>query len=481
VVTSLVVIVALILGGSSKHGLWSNGLVELSSLLLFALFALRWQWPSLPPAAIFVVAALFVIPLLQLIPLPPSIWTLLPGRQEFAATYEQLGLALPYLPVSLDPQSTWRSLLSLLPGVAVFLATLDLDARARRSISVIFIAFGVIGVLLGFAQLAQGPDSALRIFYPQTNIYDTVGFFANRNHHAALLYGLIPLTAAWTTGFLFDRRPERFFGLGVCVLVYIAFILGLGVSRSRAGLVLGVMAAVASLLLAANNESRLAKRSLAIMIAATVLAAILIVQFALFSLIGRLNEGVIGDLRIPIAQNTMAAIKVFQPIGSGIGTFVDVYKMFEMPESLRPEFVNHAHNDWLELWLEGGWLALIALVVFVVWFGWSAYRTWRLKLREGRVLDRALSQGAVITMLLLMAHSLVDYPLRTVTLMTLFGYCAALVLRPPRMAEAGEDRDGRDDTERYPRERYREPRQVRRSGAASGGSSGPPRRRPMPD
>ena len=54
----------------------------------------------------------------------------------------------------------------------------------------------LIGAFLGILQVAQGPTSALR-FYQFTNPNEAVGFFANRNHFAALVNVLILLTAAW--------------------------------------------------------------------------------------------------------------------------------------------------------------------------------------------------------------------------------------------------------------------------------------------
>ena len=42
------------------------------------------------------------------------------------------------------------------------------------------------------------------------------------------------------------------------------------------------------------------------------------------------------------------------PVGAGLGTFVPVYAMFEKPEQVSLFYVNRAHNDVLELWLETG-------------------------------------------------------------------------------------------------------------------------------
>jgi O-antigen ligase len=119
-----------------------------------------------------------------------------------------------------------------------------------------------------------------------------------------------------------------------------------------------------------------------------------------------------------------------------------------------PSYVNHAHNDWLEIWLEGGFLALAVLVAFLIWFVFASFGAWRAPLDRGRALDRALPQAASIVVILVLLHSAVDYPLRTTALMTLFAFCCALLVPPIRRPHADA-----------PRDRSGEPRGWRRIGA----------------
>ena len=59
--------------------------------------------------------------------------------------------------------------------------------------------------------------------------------------------------------------------------------------------------------------------------------------------------------RIPFAHNTITAAKAYMPFGSGVGTFVSVYPGFEPAhDAISNVYANHAHNDLLEVWLEGG-------------------------------------------------------------------------------------------------------------------------------
>ena len=84
--TSFVVTLAMLFGGGGNQG-WSDALVQLAALplLAWALFKLspsqldrHGQW------AIVLLCAILAWPLLQLIPMPPTLWSALPGRGEIA-------------------------------------------------------------------------------------------------------------------------------------------------------------------------------------------------------------------------------------------------------------------------------------------------------------------------------------------------------------------------------------------------------------
>jgi O-antigen ligase len=163
--------------------------------------------------------------------------------------------------------------------------------------------------------------------------------------------------------------------------------------------------------------------------------AVLIIQYAFFDLLGRFDDDALADYRFTISATTIEAAKSFQPVGSGVGTFVPVYQMFETPSGLQAAYVNHAHNDWLEIGLEGGWLAIGIVVAFVIWFGAQASRVWS-KSESAHVVDKALAQASSVVIALLLLHSAVDYPLRTTALGVLFGCCCGLLIPPRRVSPA---------------------------------------------
>jgi O-antigen ligase len=91
-------------------------------------------------------------------------------------------------------------------------------------------------------------------------------------------------------------------------------------------------------------------------------------------------------------------------------------------------YVNRAHNDWLELGLEGGGLTITGLLVFFVWFGRSSFQIWRPGKTGADALDTALARAGSIVVVLLLLHSIVDYPLRTTAMMVVFALACALLI-----------------------------------------------------
>lgn len=448
----LVVGLAIACGGGTHQSLPTDALVQLASLPLLALIVLQFPREAIGRLyrPLIVAAAVLLVPLLQLVPLPPEIWTRLPGRDGIAETYRVAGIALPWQPLSLTPLATRQMFLSLLPAGAVFLGTLLLSARGRRAVSLVLLAGGMISVVLGLGQLMQGPYSPLRIY--DVSAAEAVGFFANRNHQAALLYCLMPLTVAWAIGLMHgSRHPARMLGIAVCVCAYVAFMLGVGMTRSRAGLLLALAASVGAFAMAfvagrtgeAKNRQQRQRRVLRLVAVSTVLGVLAIVQFALARLLPRLETNLLDNYRFVIAATSAEAAKAFFPFGSGFGTFVPVYAMFETTDALRNAYVNHAHNDWLELVIEGGVAAILVMVLFLVWFVPAAWRAWQPRNARGRrPLDLALARSATFIILLLFAHSAVDYPMRTTTIMVLFGFACALLV-PPLREEPYEEREER--------------------------------------
>lgn len=444
-----VLVCSLLLGGGTRGGFLSDAVLQLLAVpaLLLSLSTLielaqkkgatierQTQW------MLTICSAVLLCPLLQLVPLPPWLWTRLPGGEEILAVVALVGDRLPWMPISVSPNDTWMSFLSLLPPAAIFLGVIQLGYRGRRRLSLIILAVGVISVFVGLAQVSQGPSSPLR-FFAFTNSTEPVGFFANRNHFAALLYTLLLLAAVWAIDIALkveswaDPRmlqPVAIVALVATLLAIVGVIAGEAMTRSRAGLVLTMVALIAVFALALRDRRGVSGMTPSkLLFGATMLSIILAVQFTLYRILERFTSDPLVDARIPFARNTIRAAISFMPFGSGFGTFVPVYAMFEKPSDALPDiYANHAHNDILESWLESGIVGPLLLGVFVIWVGLRASRYWRRPPAHASELDHALVRAATIAIGLLLAHSLVDYPLRTGAMMAVFAFFCALLVEP---------------------------------------------------
>jgi O-antigen ligase len=446
-VSALLIGFCLLLGGGTRAGFLSDVLLQGLSipLLLFSLWRLRdLRFTGQVFFALLFCAAVVLVPALQLIPLPPSVWTALPNREPIRSAFDLLQDDVPWMPLSISARATWLSALSLLPPIAVFLAMLQLGYRERRLLSLVVLGLGTISVFVGLAQVAQGPQSALR-FFEITNASEAVGFFANRNHFAALLYALILFAAAWavTAAASFELRSSRhdtarMLALAASFTLLVVLLAAQAMARSRAGLGLTIIALFGAFALAFSDRRTTSGVTPAkLLTGAIALAALFAVQYALYRMLQRFPEDPLQDARVVFARNTLAAAQAFMPFGSGMGTFAPVYAMFEKPrDALLDTYANRAHNDLLELWLEAGIAALALIAVFLSWLLTRSVKIWRRKAFHGGDIDHALARAATLAIALLIIHSLVDYPLRTGAMMAMLAFACGLLVAPPGVVES---------------------------------------------
>src|SRR5262249_18441631 len=247
----------------------------------------------------------------------------------------------------------------------------------------------------------------------------------------AFLYSAIPFASAWMIGLLRDDRQHRGIGLALLALLIVMIIIGVSVTQSRTGMALLFAAGLSSLLLAWRHvPGPSGRRLLHFAMGAGLVALILAFQFGFVGIAQRFEGQGFDDLRWPATLITLRAAIANLPFGSGFGTFTPVYEQFAPRTLVADYYVNHAHNDWLELWLTGGIPAIVLLVAFLVWLVAAIVRVWKSRGPEASTLDLALAQAASIVIVLLLLHSALDYPLRIAALTVLFAIaCAYLIPR----------------------------------------------------
>lgn len=248
---------------------------------------------------------------------------------------------------------------------------------------------------------------------------------------------------------------------GFCV--FVALLAAQAMTRSRAGLALTMIALLGALTLAQRNLRGTKGVSFpGQLIAAIVLVFVFSTQFALYRIMERFETDPLADGRIVFARNTIEAAISTMPFGAGLGEFSPVYAKFEKPRDLMAgAYANHAHNDFLELWLETGVVGPILLGGFGFWLIRRSVEVWRRSRSGGLGIDQSLTRAATLIIALLLAHSLVDYPLRTGAMMVVFAVACALLIDPPPSSPA-----------RQPA--LNEPSRIRRKAPSFGTTPQPP-------
>jgi O-antigen ligase len=203
--------------------------------------------------------------------------------------------------------------------------------------------------------------------------------------------------------------------------LYAVILVGLLINSSLAGIGLSVPVALGTWL-TFGRQKPLLRRALLIGTIVASAAAILLIAIGPFgnNLFGHQTTNVEQSRQTSFAL-TFQATREYFPIGSGLGSFQPIYHTQEPLASVSSTFMNHAHSDWLELLLETGLPGIVLAACFLYWAVRRARAIWRAEDRD------YFAQAAVIAVVAMLLHSIVDYPLRTAALSTVFAACVALI------------------------------------------------------
>ncbi len=447
-IAALFVAASLVLGGGGSTAPFPEMLLQ----LVAALAAIAWMLvPGGPSAArraipadwrLWVLAGLvLILPCLQLLPLPPSIWQNLPGREQERVALYLAGSEGAWMPWTLTPARTFASLLAMLPPLLAMFMVARLD-RAGRNWVIAAVAFtALLSLVLGALQLSAGMEDRWRP-YGSGNRGFLNGFQANRNAQAdVLLIGLTATAAVFQTWK--DTAPGRAADLLLAALAAL-FLIGCLLTGSRAGIALIPVALLA--LACIRFSRRISLRTALAGIAATL--ALLAAGFLILRQAGPvrhvLDRFSLGrDFRWELWEDTRFAIAQYWPFGSGIGSFRPIFIAAERLEVVDQTNPVRAHNDYLELALEGGIFGLMLLILASAWLCWIAVRAWlRLGQSSGESSSRTKGQPresgdrphilfSFAVFLTIALHSVVDYPMRSMAIACLAGVAAGLMSAVP--------------------------------------------------
>jgi O-antigen ligase len=414
-------------GGGSRSDIMAQVVVRAATGVALVIAALAYPRRPLGEQGwvLLLLMLTLALPLIQLIPLPPALWHALPGRT--------LALSLPADPmlwrsISIMPSGTINAAMALAVPLATFL--LVLSANEHDRLPGFLLALILMSALLGALQFA-GAGS----YNPLVNTTpgSVVGFFANRNHYALFLAIGCLIAPVW--GLTNRRRPQwrTYATPALCALLLLLIL----ASGSRAGVGLGVAALVLGTLIARtaikDQLQALSPKMRPVVVTATIGV---IVAFALSAVVfGRaesvnraLAMDVNGDQRVAALPVVLSMTKAALPFGNGFGSFDVAFRQVETTALLKATYYNHAHSDFLEVIIDGGFPAALVLVLSVGWWLAATIKVWRKPLTRVAMLGKVGSGILLITA----GASIVDYPARTPLILAMITIAAVWLARGTR-------------------------------------------------
>ena len=422
IILALLAVVVAFTGGASRFD--AIQIVPLRSLsalfLVLSLFLLTKERLKAERALIILFGCFALIVTLQLVPLPPQIWQTLMGRTGILQMHAALGLEGIWRPLTLTPMRSWNVLGSLVVPAAGLLLAIAVRASSLTLLRIVA-GLGVLNALFGLLQIVAGRSSVF-YFYEVTNRGGAVGVFANENHAAVfaacsmLVVTLLGLRVRKERNAVWERLlyPAAFF---LILLVALA-------GGSRAGFVAVIGTILVSMTMLAlsprprrglraeqsagrwfDQHPRLILAVPVILVSLTAAAFLALDRTPAFRDI--LVRDSFEDFRWSLWPVISKMLEGHWALGTGFGSFEQVYHIYEPSGLLMPSYVNQAHNDWAQFIIEGGLLAGLLLTGL---FAWMVKAIGTMLFHRTRTVDATfwMSIFAIIA-----SASLVDYPLKT--------------------------------------------------------------------
>lgn len=441
---------AVLLGGSPRPEAAALPLLRGAAVLFAALGLKGITRRTLCSAALLgsmALGFLVFVPLLHLLPLPPGWVASVAGREVLGEIDQAIGNPNVWRPLSLSPLGTANALLAASVPLAALVLGLNVVGAHQHRLAQGLLGLGMISLCLALGQTLAPQDSAL-YFYETTNRGSPVGLFANRNHHAVFLACLIVLAPiALSLGGSGEGRSRNSIGEGlksVLLLLICLWIAGMALlTGSRSGALATCLALLSvPMIIAAQaraaQPSRSLRRSANGLLRSLILMVGLgiIIPFAIWVERAPAIDRLMGtnpdaDARLRILPQVLELIWLYWPLGSGPGSFEKVFQLHEPQDLLSAAYMNHAHNDVLEVMLTAGLAGLVIML--------CAVGLWLVLAVRVLVIDRSdrlqpLRKAGVVIILLLSVASLTDYPLRNPSLAALYVLAWIWAALPYRLA-----------------------------------------------
>lgn len=425
VASVLLLLATLLRGGNRAVALW--GLEGLGLLLLVLLYRQQSGGAIQPDHTESEVMplrkaerCLLLVPLIgaliYLLPIPSFLWAMLPSRAGYLTGMEAVGRSgSAWIPLSLVPDASWHSLLASIPLLAAFCVARLVSSDRLLVLLKLLIGVAVFQSMMGLMQVTRLGG----LYFGAEFAGSAIGTFANSNHLSNFITMLLPLgyLLLWRSAMSRSRghyrlkfRPEALFWMTAVFLMWI----GLLVSGSRMG-VLSAIVVTAICVYVAQTQFHSLHRKL-IVVVAGVAILLLMSLVGMKGFMARVSQpGTFmsdAGLRTSLMDSSLSLLAQQFPLGSGPGTFGDVYPAVQPADIMLT--VNHAHNDYLEFLVEWGALG-VAFLGLLLWLAFIQTRCLVRKAHEQpcpQPQDLKIQLACAIGLLAILMHGFVDFNFR---------------------------------------------------------------------
>lgn len=405
--------------------LWSRAIMEGLSFLALSVFFVDLavhKRPFYRVPGIIPLLLLLVYMLLQMIPLPEIfIKWLSPGTHGLYQ--DSLGLLGPIdrMAVSIDQKAGLTEFFRYGSYACFYILSIQLLSEKeflKKTINTVVLFV----TILAFVAILQHFTADGKIYwFMGTSRGTPFGPYVNRNHFAGLAGMTFPLVLAM---FLYNKPRVNYSGLRTRLAEFFSyksantyFLLGVGLvllgvadflSLSRGGIISLCLATCFFGVLLVGRGTDRGRGVLILTLFSFVLLSV--GWFGWEPVFERFNRirnpaGEIREARIPRWTGSLDIIRDYPVAGTGFGTFEDIYKGYRIEPA--GNAVNHAHNDYIELAVEGGVIA----VGLTAWFLISILATYRRFLRRRDPYCVYLYMGGLTGLAAILIHSITDFNL----------------------------------------------------------------------
>ncbi len=390
----------------------------------------RWSWLDVSVVAVVAVA------LFQLIPLPESLRLLLsPHSADHVARMQLVPpTAGAWAPLTLYPGAWLFGAGTCAAAAGLFVWTRDgLDSRGVRRLIRAVTWMSLMASILALIQPALFPNGLVYGFWtPESEGASPAGPLISRNHFASWIILAWPLTVGYIVAHgrshWRDRRvaravlvlsDARAFWLILAAAMMLAALL---VTQSRSG---AIGFAAALVVFGSFVWTRTGTGGRFGLAGGLVLVALLGSLWAnpsgVLTRFDRAYSGLDGG-RPDIWAHSVRLFTEFPVTGIGLGSFEVVMPAYQTSFAT---LLNHAHNQYLHLLVEGGLLLAVPLVLLITLLCGTAWR----RLRQDQTAMADVRHGACAGLVGLAVQSIVEVPFLTPAVVLLAAVSAAVLVR----------------------------------------------------